>query len=222
LAESADFTATVGIIQSMELVKSISPVRVYSRPATVVRTYNNTRTPDTAALQKRIWKDGKYEYDYPPHVMGNVDKLHAQNIKGQGMTIAIIDTGVDYTHHLLGSGIGPGYKFIYGTDLVGDEYTGDNEAIPDDDPMDCNGHGSHVSGIVGATFSPELRFSGVAPEANFKMFKVFGCDGGVGNDILIQAYQAAAAHGADIITASLGGMSGWPEGKYYIIHHWND
>ncbi|KAK7692412.1 hypothetical protein QCA50_004037 [Cerrena zonata] len=58
------------------------------------------------------------------HILTGVDKLHAQNILGKGVKIGIIDTGIDYTHPLLGGGIGPGHKVIGGFDFVGDAYTG--------------------------------------------------------------------------------------------------
>lgn len=78
--------------------------------------------------------------------MGSVDKLRNEGYLGDGISIAIIDTGVDYLHPALGGGFGPGYKVTYGYDLVGDAYNGLNTPVPDDDPMDCAGHGTHVSG----------------------------------------------------------------------------
>jgi hypothetical protein len=42
--------------------------------------------------------NGTYTDLFPPHVMSGVDKLHAQGYKGEGIFIAIIDSGVDYTY----------------------------------------------------------------------------------------------------------------------------
>lgn len=78
---------------------------------------------------------------FPSHVMTGVDKLQAQGFDGSGIVIAEIDTGIDYMHHALGGGFGPGFKVAFGTDLVGDAYNGSNTPVPDDDPIDCNGHG---------------------------------------------------------------------------------
>jgi subtilisin family serine protease len=61
-------------------------------------------------------------------------------------------------------------------------------AVPDSDPLDCNGHGTHVSGIISAN-AP--TFTGVAPNATLGMYRVFGCSGGSANDILIAAFIAA-------------------------------
>ena len=83
----------------------------------------------------------------------------AQNqlgLSGTGIKVGIIDTGIDYDHPDLGGGFGPGYKVAYGYDFVGDAYdagstTGNDIPVPDGDPDDCGGHGTHVAGIVGAT-----------------------------------------------------------------------
>jgi len=86
---------------------------------------------------------------------------------------------------------------------------GSETPIPDDDPMDCQGHGTHVAGIIGA--SNDDYILGVAPAATLGIYKVFGCTGQVANDVLIEAFTMAYNAGADIITASIGGASGWPE-----------
>ena len=83
--------------------------------------------------------------------MGGVDKLHKIGVKGKGVKIAIIDSGVDYTHPSLGGGFGPGHKIAFGYDFVGDDFLGYNTPIPDDDPVvSCasGGHGTHVSGKI--------------------------------------------------------------------------
>ncbi|QYT01891.1 hypothetical protein H0G86_008904 [Trichoderma simmonsii] len=106
--------------------------------------------------------------------MAGVDKLHERGIKGKGVKIGIIDTGVDYLHPSLGGGFGPGYKISFGYDLVGDNYTGINTPVPDDDPLvTCavGGHGTHVAGIIGMTDAQNQGFGlvGVAPEATIGM-----------------------------------------------------
>ncbi|RAL59204.1 hypothetical protein DID88_006659 [Monilinia fructigena] len=144
------------------------------------------------------------------HIMTGVDKLHKEGLDGSGLKIAIVDSGIDYTLPALGGGFGPGYKVAFGTDLVGDDYIGTNTPVPDDDPMDCYGHGTHVAGIIAASNDPYVL--GVAPNATLGIYKVFGCqDGTVANDVLISAFTMAHNDGADIISASLGFPNGWPE-----------
>ena len=93
-----------------------------------------------------------------------------------------------FRHPALGGCFGPGCKIAFGYDLVGDNYTGNNLPVPDNDPLDCNGHGTHVSGIIGAN-AP--TFTGVAPNATLGMYRVFGCTGSTSNDIIIAAFIAA-------------------------------
>lgn len=84
-----------------------------------------------------------------PLVSTNVQKLHDQGIRGKGVQIAIIDSGVDYRHPALGGGFGPGHKIALGWDFVGDNYTGFNTPMPDPDPLaTCasGGHGTHTAG----------------------------------------------------------------------------
>ncbi|MFP5247323.1 MAG: S8 family serine peptidase, partial [Thermoanaerobaculia bacterium] len=59
---------------------------------------------------------------------------------GAGVKVAVLDTGIDYTHPALGGGFGEGHKVAGGWDFVND----------DADPMDDNGHGTHVAGIIAA------------------------------------------------------------------------
>jgi hypothetical protein len=90
--------------------------------------------------------------------MTQVDKLHALGIKGKGVKVGIIDTGVEYRHPALGGGFGPGYKIAGGHAFIGDLSNLDEDGLPggSSDPL-CTcfdgGHGTHVSGKI-----PILRF----------------------------------------------------------------
>lgn len=111
---------------------------------------------------------------------------------GAGIKIAIIDSGVNYSHPDLGGGIGDGYKVIDGYDFV-------NE---DPDPMDDNGHGTHVAGIAAANGS----LKGVAPDAKILAVKVLDSNGyGTTSDILA-GIDWSVAKGAHIISMSIGGF----------------
>jgi hypothetical protein len=100
---------------------------------------------------------------------------------------------------------------------VGDDYNGYNLPVPDADPIDhCNGHGSHVAGIIAAQTNNPYGIIGAATGVTLGSFKVFGCDGSVGNDILIAAFNMAYEAGADLITASIGGASGWSEDNWAV------
>ncbi|KZV90418.1 subtilisin-like protein [Exidia glandulosa HHB12029] len=151
------------------------------------------------------------------HIMTGVDKVHASGITGAGIKIAIIDSGIDYMHPSLGGGFGPGFKVAGGTDLVGDSYTGENTPVPDADPMDCVGHGTHVAGIIGANPGNDLGISGVAYNATILAYKVGGCNGGIGDDVIIDAIMRAHDAGADIITMSFGSIDGWSNSLLSVV-----
>ncbi|OMH23574.1 hypothetical protein BKD30_11690 [Tersicoccus phoenicis] len=151
-----------------------------------------------------------------------LDSWVQKKATGEGTTIAVIDTGIDYTHTDFG---GPGTaaafaqakasptvpaglydpaKFAGGYDLVGDDYNADPSSAtyqpvpkPDANPLDCNGHGTHVAGTAagygvnadGSTFTGDygtltadtvnaMRIGpGSAPKAKLVGLRVFGCDG---------------------------------------------
>lgn len=215
LKNVSDVDAAAAKIANMDIVKQIWPVRVFHVPNDEVIWKGTDLNLAQSALQKR--QSGENSTDtFSTHVMTQVDKLRAQGITGKGTKIAVIDTGIDYLHPALGGGFGAGHLVAYGTDLVGDNYSGFNTPVPDDDPIDeCEGHGSHVAGIIAAQTNP-LGFTGAAPDVTLGAYRVFGCGGSAGNDVLIAAYNQAFEDGSDIITASIGGASGWTEDPWAV------
>jgi subtilisin family serine protease len=133
---------------------------------------------------------------------------------GAGIKVAVMDTGIDYDHPDLGGCFGPGCRVAYGYDLVGDDFNADDTSpsynpipVPDEDPDDCQGHGTHVSGIVGANGG----VTGVAPEVTFGAYRVFGCEGSTFSDIMIAAMEMALEDDMDILNMSIGSAFQWPQ-----------
>ena len=139
----------------------------------------------------------------------------AQNVlglTGTGVNVGVIDTGVDYHHPDLGGCFGMGCRVFTGYDFVGDAFnsSGTGSAlipVPDPDPDDCNGHGTHVSGIVGANGN----VTGVAPGVRFGAYRVFGCTGTTRADIMIAAMERALADGMHVVNMSIGAARQWPQ-----------
>ncbi|HLK47138.1 MAG TPA: S8 family serine peptidase [Bryobacteraceae bacterium] len=137
----------------------------------------------------------------------------AQNslgLSGAGVKVGIIDTGIDYNHPDLGGpGPFPTGRVISGWDFVGDAYdAGTNPVpVPDPDPLDCAGHGTHVAGIVGANG----LVKGVAPRVSFGAYRVFGCAGSTADDIMIAAMERALSDGMQVVNMSIGASFGWPQ-----------
>jgi len=127
------------------------------------------------------------------------------NITGLGIIVAIIDTGIDYTHPDLGNCTtdeflnGQCDKVIYGYDFYNN----------DTDPMDDNGHGTHCAGIVGANGT----LKGVAPGVKFLAYKVCSSSGSCPNSAILSAIENATLYGADVISMSLGG-SGYADNPF--------
>ncbi|RPA88269.1 subtilisin-like protein [Ascobolus immersus RN42] len=150
------------------------------------------------------------------HLKTGVKDLHALGITGKGILVAVVDSGIDYMHPDLGGGIGPDKKVIGGWDFVGDEWDGTNEFKADSDPMDTNGHGTHVAGIIAATGTSIVQ--GVAPDAKLLAYKTFSAlYDYTRDDILIEAFLKAYEAGADVISASIAAANGWPEGAWATV-----
>ncbi len=101
---------------------------------------------------------------------------------------------------------------------MGDNYNGRNTPRPDGDPLDnCNGHGTHVAGIIAAQSNNPFGIIGAAQGVTLGAYRTFGCSGNVDNDVLIAAYNKAYEAGSDIITASIGGPSGWAADPWAVV-----
>ncbi|WSJ90945.1 S8 family serine peptidase [Streptomyces sp. NBC_01304] len=118
---------------------------------------------------------------------------------GKGVTVAVLDSGVDYSHPDLGGGFGEGHKVVAGYDFVNG----------DGDPMDDHGHGTHVAGIIAGKAAAKGGVTGVAPGATLTAYKVMGADGGGNTSDIVAGIEAAIdpanPHRADVINMSIGG-----------------
>ncbi len=146
---------------------------------------------------------------------------NTRGLTGRNIKVGIIDTGIDIDHPAFGGGGVPGgtdfpsARVVAGHDFVGDAYNANPSSptynpipAPDANPDDCNGHGTHVAGIVGANGG---GLKGVAPGVVFGAYRVFGCDGSSASDIILAAMERAHADGMQVVNQSLGAARQWPE-----------
>ena len=119
------------------------------------------------------------------------EAAHSSHLTGRGIKIAVLDTGVDYTHPDLSPNYRDGYDFV-------------ND---DSDPMDDNGHGTHVAGII-AGAKNGAGILGVAPEAEIYALKVSDNRGKGSFSGLIKGIDWAIEHDMDIVTMSITGTGG--------------
>jgi len=165
-------------------------------------------------------------------------------LDGTGMRVGVIDTGIDYTHAMLGgAGTAAAYKavnpsaanlsfptakVIGGIDLAGTTYNSasanlnDRLPVPDANPLDEFGHGSHVAGTIAGKGDGVNTYDGVAPGAKLYAIKVFGADGSTGDAVVIAGLEYAAdptglgdpTQTLDAVNLSLGG----PYGSSHILY----
>ncbi|KAG6058284.1 hypothetical protein E4U17_000185 [Claviceps sp. LM77 group G4] len=199
-------TENVDSLRQVPGVTNVWPVQSFSIP----RSF--------AFDRPRINDEGR---NFSVHQWTGVSQLHERGIKGKGTKIAIVDTGVDYSHEALGGCFGRGCKVTGGYDLVGPKWDSLSAKAhpkqPDEDPMDFKGHGTHVAGIIAGK---NEWFSGVAPEAELLMYKVFSDEPGPSDtteDVLIQAFCDAYSAGADVISASVNRPNGFVDSPWALV-----
>lgn len=128
---------------------------------------------------------------YSPSYQG-IDAVRGWDIE-QGdasVIVAIIDTGVDYTHEDLAGKVVKGYDFV-------------NE---DFDPRDDHGHGTHVAGIIGAITNNGRGIAGVCPGCSLLAVKTITANGSGANSWIANGISNAVNLGAQVVNLSLGGL----------------
>ncbi|MBT4550630.1 MAG: S8 family serine peptidase [Nitrosopumilus sp.] len=122
-----------------------------------------------------------------PYIGTEIPRM--DRIDGTGIKIAVIDTGVDFNHPDL-FGWGPDGKVIGGHNFIEENQL----------PMDTNGHGTKVAGIIAA----DGNTLGVAHKAKILAYKVSEDGEGVSSELITKAIEKAIEDKADIINISLG------------------
>jgi len=196
---SAELTAQELLtVANLPGVRSVSPVGIVAAPQ-VERHDPSTLGPD---LYTAISMTGA---DFA------VDDL---GVDGSGVAVGIIDTGITLSHPEFAG------RIVTGFDFVGDLYDAGDPLNDDPQPQgtpgaltrpgggDCNGHGTHVAGIVGAG---GVEVQGVAPGVDLGAYRVFGCEGSSHSDVILAAIEQAYEDGMDVVNLSLGSSNGFPQ-----------
>ena len=174
-----------------------------------------------------------HEFDRPePEMVTSKDIVNAvetwtnTGYNGEGMVVAIIDTGLDPSHQdfvltdtskaKIQTTEFEGFLGTYRTEKVpyGYNYMDNNQEILDLGP-DASEHGMHVAGTVGANGDEATGgIKGIAPEAQLLAMKVFGNNPAMPStfgDVIIKAIDDSVELGADVINMSLGSSASFVE-----------
>jgi subtilisin family serine protease len=146
--------------------------------------------PEPDPVQPAPTSQGQY-----PWGISRVNAPAAWNAtQGDGVRVAVIDTGIDCSHPNLNCSLSDGINYV----------------DPSADPMDDQGHGTHVSGTIagqGQVYNGTAVF-GVAPKAHLIPVKVLDAQGGGSVSNIVKGINWAASHGAQVINMSLGAPQG--------------
>ncbi|XRG79203.1 S8 family serine peptidase [Rossellomorea sp. GAMAL-10_SWC] len=156
-----------------------------------------------------------------------IEDLHKEGIKGKGIKVGVIDTGIDYNHPDL-TGVYKGYRKVDGVDPASIDPTTvkgwdfvDNDADPMEttledwkkagSPESQGGeyytyHGTHVSGTIAGQAKNNIKYPvlGVAPDVDLYNYRVLGPYGGGYTDAVLAGIDKAVKDGMNVINLSLG------------------
>ncbi|MFN6471567.1 MAG: S8 family peptidase [Nostoc sp. SerVER01] len=182
-------------------------------------TYNPTTgygLINSAAAVARV--TGQNTFADVPDIGGNnwgadlvkAPEVWAQGYTGQGVVVAVVDTGVDYNHEDLRNNIWTNANEIAdnGIDDDGNGYVDDsygwNFSGNNNNTLDGNGHGTHVSGTIAAE-NNNYGVTGIAYNAKIMPVKVLNDSGSGSYSSIAKGIRYAVDNGADVINLSLGG-----------------
>ena len=129
----------------------------------------------------------------------NADDVWDLGFTGEGVIVAVVDTGVRYTHQDLQDHLWENEDYpYYGFDFANN----------DNNPMDDHGHGTHCAGTVAGDGSAGSQ-TGIAPDATIMCLKVLDNTGNGNESDVWSAMEFAVEQGADIVSMSLGWQHSW-------------
>ncbi|WP_282137756.1 S8 family serine peptidase [Rossellomorea aquimaris] len=181
----------------------------------------------STGVVKRIWKDKEVKIDLPVEAKAEevklsapskvddslpqigADKLHQENITGEGIKVGVIDTGIDYNHPDLKGSYKGGYDFV---DNDSDPMETTYQEWKDSGKPEFNissyytFHGTHVAGSIAGSKenSSASAVKGVAPDVDLYAYRVLGPYGSGSTATVMSGIDMAITDGMDVMNLSLG------------------
>ena len=197
----------VDSLSAAEGVVDAQPNFIYEDSAIGVPEVGDKKNPHLEKQWEHFWLDTNKQWKH----------LFDKGVTaGEGAVIAVIDTGVDYTHDDLAASMWVNTVELNGTPGVDDDgngYIDDIHGVStvgatkfhSGNPMDDHGHGTHVSGIIAMTANNEKGGVGISYGAKIMAIKAGQATGIFSDTDVAEAINYAVAMGADVINMSFGG-----------------
>lgn len=188
-------------------------------PDVTVYALSNTKTPEHSSNLEKV-DELEAKMNTSISFLG-IEKLWKEGFQGQGIKVAVLDTGIDTKHPEFAENFKGGWNFV--------PHTGNSYARPraDNDPsetspldrpsnrpeVDSNGrtfytdHGTHVAGTIAAMGANPYGIKGIAPKVDLYAYRVLGAYGSGATSGIIAAIEKAVKEEMDVINLSLGGGS---------------
>ncbi|NOW92591.1 subtilisin family serine protease [Clostridium beijerinckii] len=174
----------IKIINEPKIIKIIKPIQ-----KTPVK--NDFKLGEINENTNKAVNDPGYKYEWDISYT-ETDKAWPLIKQKREIKVAVLDTGVDYTHPDLKNRVlkSKGYNFV------------DNNS----DTMDDNGHGTHVSGIIAANANDNIGIAGIDGTLDVKIIPIKVLDSNGEGDVndIVKGIKYAADNGADIVNLSFG------------------
>jgi subtilisin family serine protease len=197
-----------GEISQIKSLWIANVINCYASPAAILQLAGHTDIERIDIDEERILIDpleikeagveGTREITYNVNIM-NVPQVWNMGYTGEGIVVAVLDTGVNYNHEDLSGNMWthPNFPF-HGWNFVNNN----------NNPMDYHGHGTHCAGTVAGNGNAGSQ-TGMAPASKIMALQVLGADGGGTESGVWAAIQFAAEYEAHVMSLSLGWRHIW-------------
>ncbi|MBE0661531.1 MAG: S8 family peptidase [Bacteroidales bacterium] len=208
LLKELDALSKTGEVIQVKPLWIANVINCYATPEAITQLANRSDIERIDLDEERILIDpveiteleyvGSKEITYNVNIM-NVPQVWSLGFTGEGIVVAVLDTGVNYDHDDLEGNMWSHADFpLHGWNFINNT----------NNPMDYHGHGTHCAGTVAGNGNAGSQ-TGMAPSVKIMALQVLGSDGGGTEAGVWDGIQFAVEHGANVMSLSLGWQHAW-------------